>query len=119
MPFHRFGRKIHFLGNLVHRLPLKPAFLEYLTPLFRKYDYIFQSYYFFAQSSITAIIVSVKTHFFAGVIIMIQKKQPPTLVFSKIILTFAFHFTKNRSGRNKIRHWRDGRVVECGGLENR
>lgn len=39
MPFHRLGRKIHFLGNLVHRLPLKPAFLEYLTPLFRKSAY--------------------------------------------------------------------------------
>lgn len=49
----------------------------------------------------------------------IPKKTPPVLVFSKIILTFAFHFTKNRSERNKIRHWRDGRVVECGGLENR
>lgn len=49
----------------------------------------------------------------------ILKNSPPSLVFSKIILTFAFHFTKNRSGRNKIRHWRDGRVVECGGLENR
>lgn len=49
----------------------------------------------------------------------IPKKLHLYLFFSKIILTFAFHFTKNRSWRNKIRHWRDGRVVECGGLENR
>lgn len=36
MPFHRFRRKIHLISNLLHRLPLEPALLEYLTPLFRQ-----------------------------------------------------------------------------------
>lgn len=48
---------------------------------------------------------------------MIQKKQSPTLVFSKIILTFAFHFTKtgvdeSKFGFGEMAEWSNAAVLK-------
>lgn len=53
---------------------------------------------------------------------MIQKSNPSSKFFSKKIIAIKFH---QMALQNKklfyfcIRLWRDGRVVERGGLENR